>query len=75
MRENCKPRKLFRKNYLKLSDPDQHPPSPFPVIPCLERVYVFTPIPLLVAPCAGGTPTLPSTELGSKGCSDNCQRH
>lgn len=68
-RENCKPRKLFRKNYLKLSDPDQHPPNPFPVIPCLECVYVFTPIPLLVAPCAGGSLTLPSTELGSKGCS------
>lgn len=28
---------------------------------------MFTPIPLLVAPCAGGTPTLPSTEFGFQG--------
>lgn len=60
---------FLEKIYLKLSDPDQHPPDPHPVILCLECVRVFTPVLLLAASCAGGAPALPSAEMGSKGCS------
>lgn len=68
---------FLEKNYLKLSDPDQHPPSPLPVIPCLECVCVFTPFPLLATPLPVWAALLPYPPQNwvPRAVPDNCQHH
>lgn len=60
-KKTANPEHFLEKNYLKLSDPDQLPPSPIPVTPCLECVCVFTPTPLLAAPVWVATLPRPHT--------------